>query len=347
MGSKQRVRVGIIGTGSISYAHEAGYTEIDDLCELVAFCDLDEELARSHAEPHQARVYTAYQDLLADPRVDMVDITTPHLWHYPIALAALEQGKHVLVEKPMAMTSAQARELIETARRMNTRFTVAENTHFVAAYQEAERVLQAGTLGEIRFVRTCIGGSESERIKSETSWVGDRENQGVLLDSGVHTFYLLKWLFGGVTDIQAIAYKLLPESLVDDHALVFGHLANGAVFASIQSCALETPWTERLEIHGSQGSLIVDQLANPPALYFHGSTDFDGTPLPAVPFEPLAWKYLSVIAEVQDFVRAVLEERAPLIDPLYGHHAIQVVEAAYRSIREGTAVTLTEKEPFS
>lgn len=334
------MRVGIIGTGGISYAHEAGYAEIDDLCELVAFCDLDKDLARSHAGPYQARVYTAYQDLLADPDVDIVDITTPHHWHYPIALAALEQGKHVLVEKPMAMTSAQAQELIETARRMHTRFTVAENTHFVAAYQETQRVLQAGTLGEIRFVRTCIAGSESERIKSEASWVGERENQGVLLDSGVHTFYLLKWLFGGVIDIQAIAYRLLPESLVDDHALTFGHLANGAVFASIQSCAIEAPWTERLEVHGSEGSLIVDQLANPPAIYFHGSQDFDGTPLPAVPFEPLAWKYLSVIAEVQDFVRAVLEERAPLIDPLDGQHAIQVVEAAYRSISTGAAVTL-------
>ena len=336
----RKARIGIIGAGGISYLHEAGYTEIDDLCELVAFCDLDEELARSRAEPYQARVYTAYQDLIIDPTIDIVDITTPHRWHYPIAQAALEQGKHVLVEKPMAMTSAQALELIETAQRMHVYFTVAENTHFVAAYQEAERILQAGTLGEIRFVRACITGSEAERIKSLLSWVGNSENQGVLLDSGVHTFYLLRWLFGGVTDIQAIAYKLLPESLVDDHALAFGHLANGAVFATIQSCAIETPWSERLEIHGSEGSLIVDQLANPPAIYFHGSEDIDGTPLPAVPFEPLAWKYLSIVAEVQDFVRAVLEGRIPRIDPLYGYHAIQVVEAAYRSISEGKSIVL-------
>ncbi|HLI70547.1 MAG TPA: Gfo/Idh/MocA family oxidoreductase [Ktedonobacteraceae bacterium] len=335
-----RVRIGIVGAGGISHMHEAGYTEIDDLCELAAFCDIDEELAHVRARPYQARVYTAYQDLLADPAIDMVDITVPHHLHHPIALAALEQGKHVLVEKPMAMTSAQAWDLIETAHRMDVRFTVAENTHFVAAYQEAERVLQAGTLGEIRFVRTCIAGSEAERIKNQASWVGSSENQGVLLDSGVHTFYLLKWLFGGITDIQAIAYRLLPESEVDDHVLAFGHLANGAVYASTQSCVIETPWTERLEIHGSTGSLIVDQLANPPAIYFHGSDDIDGTPLPEVPFEPLAWKYLSIVAEVQDFVQAIIEERAPRIDPLYGHYAIQVVEAAYQSIREGKSISL-------
>lgn len=338
--SEQKLRIGIIGAGGISYMHEAGYTEIDDLCELVAFCDLDEELARSRAEPYQARVYTAYQDLIDDPAIDMVDITVPHRWHYPIALAALEAGKHVLVEKPMAMTSAQAWELIEIAQRKNLCFTVAENTHFVAAYQEAERVLKTDMLGEIRFVRTCIAGSEAERIRDQASWVGSSENQGVLLDSGVHTFYLLRWLFGGVTDIHAIAYKLIPESKVDDHVLAFGHLANGAVFATTQSCAIETPWTERLEIHGSEGSLIVDQLANPPAISFHGSDDIDGTPLPTVSFEPLAWKYLSVVAEVQDFARAVIEKRAPLIDPLYGHYAIQVVEAAYRSIDEGKPISL-------
>ena len=338
--NNSRVRIGIVGAGGISYMHEAGYTEIDDLCELVAFCDVNEEIARSRAEPYQARVYTAYQELLADPAIDMVDITVPHHLHYPIALAAMEQGKHVLVEKPMAMTSAQAWELIETARRARVSFTVAENTHFVAAYQEAERVLQAGTLGEVRFVHTCIAGSEAERIKNQSNWVGSRETRGVLLDSGVHTFYLLKWLFGGVTDIQAIAYQLLLESQVDDHVLAFGHLASGAVFATTQSCVIETPWTERLEIHGSAGSLIVDQLANPPAMYFHGSEDIDGTPLPEVPFEPLAWKYLSVVAEVQDFVRAIVEGRAPRIDPLYGHHAIQVVEAAYQSIREGKSVAL-------
>jgi predicted dehydrogenase len=338
--SENRVRIGLIGAGGISYMHEAGYMEIDDLCELIAFCDLDEEQARSRAEPYMARVYTAYQDLLADPNIDMVDITVPHHLHYPIARAALEMGKHVLVEKPMAMTSGQASELIEMAQIKNLRFTVAENTHFVAAYQEAERILQAGTLGEIRLVRTCISGSEVERIRNASNWVGNPETQGVLLDSGVHSFYLLKWLFGGVTEIQAIAYRLLPESQVDDHALAFGHLANGAIFATTQSCVIEAPWTERLEIHGSVGSLIVDQLTNPPAIYFHGSDDIDGTPLPAVPFEPLAWKYLSIVAEVQDFVRAVKEKRAPLINPRHGQHALQVVEAAYRSVREATSVVL-------
>lgn len=341
--SQQKVRVGIVGASNVSRIHEAGYTEIDDLCELTAFCDIDEEKAHSRAKPYQARVYTNYQHLLADAEIDMIDITVPHRLRFPIALAALGAGKHVRVEKPIAMTSAQARQLIEVAQHANMRFTFAEHAHFVAAYQEAKRLLQTNTLGEVRFVRASSTGSENDSSCSEISQTEGHENQRNLLDAGIHTFYLLKWLFGGVTDIQAIAYKLLPESPMNDHALAIGHLVNGAVFATIQSCASEAPWSERLEIHGSLGSLIIDQFTNPPAIYFHGSNDGGGTPLIDVPYEPLAWKYLSIVAEVQDFVRSVIEERLPLIDPFHGYHALQVIEAAYRSINEKTTVSLLEE----
>ena len=162
-------------------------------------------------------------------------------------------------------------------------------------------------------------------------------------DSGVHSFYLLRWLFGGVRDIQAFASKIIPESQVDDHTISFGHLANGAVFECVLSCVVEAPWSERLEIHGSKGSLIIDQLTNPPVMHFQGTDDVEGTPVDSVPYEPLAWKYLSIVAEVQDFARTIIEDRPPLIDPMYGYHAIQVVEAAYRSIVTGRLVAIEEQ----
>jgi predicted dehydrogenase len=339
MSSKQ-VRVGMVGTGGIAYVHEAGYSECGDLAQIVAVCDVDEQVARERAAPYEARVYGDYRALIADAGIDLVDITVPHRWHYEIALAALEQGKHVLVEKPMAMTSEQALHLIQTAQAKGVKFTVAENTHFVAAYREVERLLASGAVGEIRFVRTYIAGSEVARIKSEASWIGSLENKGVILDSGVHSFYLMRWLFGGVRDIQAAAYRILPESQVDDNTIAFGHLVNGAVFETTQSCIVEAPWTERLEVHGSKGSLIVDHLVNPTLVHFKGADDVEGTPIASVPYEPLAWKYLSIIAEIQDVVQAILDDRPPLIDPLYGYHAIQVVEAAYLSIAEGRGVSL-------
>src|SRR5258708_30323642 len=122
-----------------------------------------------------------------------------------MALAAMQERKHVLVEMPMAMKAEQALHLINTARAMGVKFTVAENTHFVEAYREAERMLQSNALGHIRFVRTYIAGSEAVRIKSPASWVGSPENSGVLLDSGVQSFYLLRWLSGRAATIQPLS----------------------------------------------------------------------------------------------------------------------------------------------
>src|SRR5258708_13550062 len=105
---EHKVRIGLIGTGQLAAIHETGYTEIDDLCELVAFCDLDLELAQARAKPHHARVYMAYQDLLADPEVEIVDITVPNHLHHTIALEALQAGKHVLFPTPLSMSSLHA-----------------------------------------------------------------------------------------------------------------------------------------------------------------------------------------------------------------------------------------------
>ncbi len=334
----QPIRVGLVGLGGISLLHEAGYDEVRDLARIAAVCDVDAASAHNRAEPHGAKIYTDYHQLIADPDIDMVDITTPHHLHYPIALLALEAGKHVLVEKPMALLAREADQLVRTAQERGLRFTVAENTRHVAAYLATERLLRSGALGDIRLVRTLIAGSEAARIRSHTSWVGNPNERGVLQDSGSHTYYLLKWLFGGVREVQAFAFRVLPESQVEDDATAIGKLNNGATFVSGQSCIAEAPWTERLEIYGSAGALIVDQLANPVAKYYTGTQDTEGSALPDVAYDPLAWKYLSIVAEINDFVHAVAEDRPPLVDPADGAYAIHVTDAVYASIAAGRAV---------
>lgn len=338
--SRRRLRVGMIGLGGISYAHEAGFAESAERAVIVAVCDIDDKVARGRAEPYRARAYTSYQELVRDPDIDLVDIALPHSLHHPAALAALENKKHVLIEKPIALTSSEALELIHSASEAGVKFTVAENTRFVTAYLEAEKVIKENLLGDIRLVRTLIAGSEVARIKDPSSWVGSRAEKGVILDSGVHTYYLLKWFFGGVRDIQAFSFNILPESEVEDNATLIGHLVNGAQVVSGLSCTAEAPWTERLEVYGSKGTLVVDQLCNPPAMLFLGPEDVDGRPLEGVPYEPLAWKYLSIVEEVKDFVNAVWEDRTPMVDPMDGYHALRVVEAAYVSAAEGRKVAV-------
>ncbi len=337
----QKVRVGLIGLGSISYAHEAGYSEIEETCEIVALCDINEEEVNNRIGMHPgAKGYTRYQDLISDSNVDIVDIIVPHVFHYEIAKAALEKGKHVLVEKPITVMSVQGEELITQAKQKDLKFSVAENTHFVTAYLKAEEILKQKILGDILSVRTLIAGSEVYRIKDPNLWHGKAPYGGVILDSSVHNFYLFKWLFGGVRDVIGFASKLIPEGEVEDNGLILGHLLNGAEFQLNTSCTFEIPWTERVEIYGSKGGMIIDQLSNPVVKYYLGSGDIDGTVVEDVPFDPMAWKFSSMIAEIKDFVGAVVDNRPPRIDPADALYALKAAEAVAKSIQIGKPVIL-------
>jgi predicted dehydrogenase len=331
--------VGLIGLGSISFAHEAGFSELGEACRIVALCDINEDGVNSRLASYTGcEGYTRYQDLLENPAVHLVDITTPHELHYPIAKTALEHGKHVLVEKPITVDSTQGAELIELAQRQGLKFTVAENTRFVTAYQKAEQLLQQGVLGRILTVRSLIAGSEVYRIKNPNLWHGKAPYGGVILDSAVHNFYLYRWLFGGVSRVLGFASKLVPEGEVEDNGLVLGQLANGAEFQLNTSCTFEIPWTERLEVYGDKGGLIIDQIANPVAKYYLGSDDIDGTVIDDVPFDPLGWKFISMMDEVRDFVSAVADDRPPLIDPADALYSLRAVEAVLKSIQTGAPV---------
>jgi UDP-N-acetyl-2-amino-2-deoxyglucuronate dehydrogenase len=338
--AKDKIRVGMVGLGGAAYMHEVGYKNSANCAEIVAMCDLNEKIVNKRAKPSGARVFTNYLDLVSDPGIDLVDICVPHAMHFEVALAALEQKKHVFVEKPITVKSEQALVLIKKAKEAGVKLSVAENTRFVKAYLETEKILKEGTLGDIWTVRTLIAGSEVPRIKNPNTWVGKKPYGGAILDMGVHTFYLFKWLFGGVHDVQGFSSKIIPEGELEDNAVILGHLANGADIIMNVTCTFETPWTERLEVYGSKAGLIVDHLANPTMRYYKGVMDFKGTDVTEVPYEPTAWKYLSFIEEVKDFAAAVYEDRVPTIDPMDGYYAVKAVEAVEASIRTGKPVEI-------
>ncbi len=335
----EKLRVGLIGLGSISFVHEAGFSELGEQCQIAAMCDIHEDEVNNRISMYAGcQGYTSYLDLLEKAAVDLVDITVPHELHYPIAKAALQRGIHVLVEKPITVQAGQGAELIALANEKHLKFTVAENTRFVSAYRKAEEILQQGILGDIWSVRTLIAGSEVYRIKNPELWHGKAPYGGVILDSAVHNFYLFKWLFGGVKEVLAFASKIVPEGEMEDNGLILGHLANGAEFQLNTSCTFEIPWTERLEVYGSKGGMLIDQNVNPVVKYYLGSNDIDGTAIEEVPFDPLGWKWASMLEEIRDFVTAVVQDRPPLVDPADALYALQAVEAVNKSIETKQAV---------
>jgi predicted dehydrogenase len=332
--SRGRIGVGVIGLGTISALHMEGLFESEERARVVAVCDMNLKVAKAQAARFSARAYSDYKELLADDEVEMVDILLPHNLHFAVAMDAISAGKHVLVEKPMAPTVAECEELVEAARRQGLTLTVAENTRFVTAYQAVERVLESGEIGSVRSVRTFVFGSEVERLSDPSLWKGRKDGTvgGAIMDAGAHSFYLLGWLIGDIAEVRAQGAKLVEASEVEDNALVTGRIAGDVLFSSEFTFTAELPWGERLEVYGSKGSVIVDQLAHHPVTVYKGEYDFEGRPLFDVERDVAWWKGRSVATGVKDFVDALFEGRAPLVDPMDGVKAIGVVEAAYRSM---------------
>jgi predicted dehydrogenase len=333
------LRVGMVGLGSIHPAHLAGYQRIPAEVSLVAVCDADPDKAATVAATIAAEPFTDYNELFASGRVDAVDILLPHYLHVSAATAAIEAGLHVLLEKPAAPTAREVADLERSASEQGVILAVAENTRFVQAYNVVAEILGAGTIGNVEVVRTLVCGNATDRLRTVSDWKGRKDGTlgGVIYDSGAHSFYLLEWLFGGATELRSIASMRIAESEVEDFAVVVGKVANGADFLTEYTFTAEIPWSERLEVFGSHGSVIVDQLADPVVKLFKSKGDWTGSPAGEVPFQPADWKRNSIAEEVIDFVRAINHRRPHAVSLDHVQATMLAIEAAYASLAADSA----------
>lgn len=342
-----KIGVGIVGLGLISRTHAAAYQRMADEANLVAVCDIDEVVATEFAEEFGGAIYHDLQQLIDAPEVDVVDLILPHRLHYDAAMAVLDAGKHLLLEKPIAPTYAQSVEIYRKARESGVHFMVAENTRYIAAYQAAEKLIEDGVIGDPIHARTFLRSNEKAHLALPGYWRTEfKQGGGLVLDTGAHSFYLLRWLLGEIEELFATAGKVFPlPNEIEDTAEVHGAMRSGAHFSCGFTSVSEIPHSERLELYGTHGGMLIDQMSDPVVKLFRGDQDFSGEAVTGVPFGPDAWHpggwhYESVLAEVTDYVRSMVDGRPPLIDSRHTVYALEVVEAAYESITSGEPVRL-------
>jgi len=328
------VGVAIVGLGLIARTHAAAYQALPGMARLVAVCDIDRAVATAFAEEFRTKATFDLRDILDDPDVDVVDLILPHTLHHDAALAVLSAGKHLLLEKPVAGTFAEAVSICDAADAAGVHFMVAENTRYAAAYQAVERLLHDGAIGDVVHARTLLRSNEKEHLSQPGYWrTRYALGGGLILDTGAHSFYLLKWLLGDIREVVGFSTKLLPlDNEIEDTADVRGTLASGAYFTCGFTSVSEIPHSERLELYGTTGGILVDQIAEPVVRLFRGDHDYRGEDMSGVSFgpdgwHPGGWHYESVILEVKDFVLSLIEGRPPLIDSRDCAYAIKVVEA--------------------
>ncbi len=258
--------------------HAEVFSTIADV-ELVAACDIDRSRAEAYAERHKiAKVFTRSADLLKEGGVDAVSVVTPDRFHAPLSIEALEAGKHVLCEKPLATSHADARRMVKAAQKAGTINMVNFSYRDSSAIHRAREWVQAGELGRIyhveaRYLQSWLTGQDWGDWRVEPAWLWRLStahgSKGVLGDIGVHILDFATYPVGPVRQLQARLKNFTekaPGDRVDDYVLdandsafITLEFANGALGSVLTTrCATGHKNSVSLNIHGEKGALRID-----------------------------------------------------------------------------------------
>ena len=352
MGSAMdKVRVGLIGSGFVSSIHAEAFKHVPT-AEVVAVASPSrghaEQFAQSFGIP---RFYKDFRSLLDDKDIDLVVLGLPNDRHCETTLQAAQAGKHVVVEKPMALNLADCDRMIDACRRAGVILGYAEELCFAPKYVRLKRLVDEGALGRVHLVK------QSEKHDGpHTDWfyLTERSGGGVTFDMGCHGIEFFRWILGTEPGNKASIRSVYAElgtqihgdkTIGDDESLLIVKFDNGAVGLS------ETSWTkpggmdDRAEVFGTEGQAYADMLFGNSLRTFskpgygyavEKAGDTKGWSFPV--FEEI-WNY-GFPQEMEHFVECVREGKTPLETGEDGRAVVEAVMAAYASAASGRRVAL-------
>jgi predicted dehydrogenase len=303
------IRWGLVGTGAIANKRVGPGLVSAQNSKLVAVCDVVEDSLRAFADRFQIpHAYLSFDELLVNPEVDAVYLATPVFLHSSQAIQALKAGKHVLVEKPMALSVAEGEEMVQVARAMGKTLATAYYRRFFPKVQRAKQLIANDTLGKVVMVVSVYHTWYDPGPGAAGSWRTEkaRAGGGVLWDMGSHRFDLLVGLFGMPTQVWAVTETLAHDYEVEDTASVYFKLVNGAQCMSTWQWSSQT-WVDHLAIIGTRGKIVLEPVDSPNLTLYIGrgrsQERFDEQiPLPENVHLPM----------IQDFVDAILQGKDPV-----------------------------------
>lgn len=350
------LRVGFIGTGRISDLHALEYLT-NGRAQIVAVCDVNLDIARQRGLAwgvSEDRIFTDYHDLLAVPDIDLVEILLPHHLHYQTTLDAATAGKHISLQKPMALTIAEADEMIAAAKKAGVIFKVFENFIFYPPVQRAKALIEAGEIGDLLTIRIKSNSGTSpntwEVPSTAWAWRFNPEQAGggpLVFDDGHHKF-ALGWFFMGLAEeVHAWigATEIQPGFILDSPAIVSwkfpGNRYGSLEVVNSPELVLDTnhyAQDDRVEITGTKGVIWVTRghgkmLDVPPVVLYRNRQTYAFSDM------PVGWEH-SFINSTRHFIEAYFKGEPPSLTAEEGREILQFALAAQESARTGRAVKL-------
>ena len=336
------MRVGLVGTGAISHKHAESYRAIG--YELAYCSNRGRAKGEEFAAKHGCEYVADYRELCARQELDFVDVCTFPDSHVDICRHAAANGKHVLLQKPMALTLAECRTMIGICRDAGVRLGVVSQHRFDESTMFLKKAIGEGRLGRVLQVDGYVKWHRPQSYydpPGKGTW--SVEGGGALINQGIHTADVMQYLAGPVRQVfahwqLAAAHRMEAEDWVSA-VLVYASGAGGVLQAAT---AAWPGYPERIEIHGTKGTAIItgDQLT---AWDVEGGERTDAplaTGVDSGAADPMAISIENLQRQLADFGDAVRLGRDPLVDGEEGLAALRLVLGVYESAREARPVTL-------
>ena len=326
------IGVGIVGAGMAGTAHAKAYKKMDGV-RILGVCDIDQNKGKDLARQFDTRYFLSLEELLGGA-VNAVSICTPHAMHHEGAVACARAGKHILLEKPMAVALNQAEEIVRICHEKKVRLMMGMTHRFYPELIEARRLVAEGAIGKVFMALDKMAFSTRDFL----GWVFDREvaGGGVFLENAIHGIDRLRWIIGSeVAEVTAHVGMFAMEADTEDNGMALIKFKNGVFATMIQNVNPGNALECDLELYGSKGTIKVRTWKG--LSLTNESETYTRTFWP--PMINL-WDGITpgIEDEVREFVRCLREDREPPITGLDGLEDLKVIMAIYESSEKGEKV---------
>jgi myo-inositol 2-dehydrogenase/D-chiro-inositol 1-dehydrogenase len=339
-------KIAVLGAGFIADVHLESYHRFVPDAQVTAVCARTLEHAQAIAARHHVpRAFTDVATLLAEADCEIVDICLPNDLHLDACLAAAAAGKHVICEKPLAVTLEQADAMIDACARAGVKLMYAEELCFAPKYERVRRLVSEGALGRVYQLRQCEKHSGPH---SDWFYDIDRAGGGVLMDMGCHAFAWFRWMLGGNPRVERVFATMSTvlhreRTGAEDNVVAIVEFEGGVIGVAEDSWAKPGGMDDRIEVYGTGGVSYADLFAGNAALTF--SEAGYGYALEKAG-STRGWTFTvfeeafnqGYPQELQHFVQCVREDRTPHVTGEDGRAVLEMIYAAYESAGLGRAV---------
>lgn len=365
---KKVYRFGVIGCGSIGPTHGAAIRQIPQDADLVAISDVLPERAKTMASKFDVkRVYGDHKALLAEKDIDVVCVCTPSGNHADVAIAAMEAGKHVIVEKPMDVSLEACDRMIAAEAKTGRKMTIISQHRFDSATQLVKQAIESGQLGKIVLADASVKWWRTQEYYDSGDWRGtwQWDGGGALMNQGVHTVDVLQYLVGGVKKLWAQTRTAAHENIeVEDVAVCACEFACGAIGSITATTAAYKGLPVRIDIYGTEGSAIIEGDCLKTVMLKRGGETYTTESAAAhaisvaqggtasVKDEAAGRAQTAAVgavwgdahrAQIIDFINALRTNKRPLIDGHQGRRPLEIIMGVYQSQRTGQPIELNQR----